>query len=113
VFVLNNHTYVSRCDNLFYLKFLKLYLSDRSVIEKVVENLPNPNGAGHLPNDSRFLLHPVLGWLELDLVGGGYAEYAFKMLTGLDFTPVSVMLSISSIQKIKHVKHIQPMIMLA
>jgi hypothetical protein len=46
---------------LFYLKFLKLYLSDRSVIEKVVENLPNPNGAGHLPNDSRFLLHPVLG----------------------------------------------------
>jgi hypothetical protein len=45
---------------LFYLKFLKLYLGDRSVIEKVVENLPNPNGAGHSPHDSRFLVHPVL-----------------------------------------------------
>jgi hypothetical protein len=47
---------------LFYLKFLKVYLGDRSVIEKVIENLPNPNGAGHSlsPNDSRFLAHPVL-----------------------------------------------------
>jgi hypothetical protein len=26
-----------------------------------IENLPNPNGAGHSPNDSRFLVHPVLG----------------------------------------------------
>jgi hypothetical protein len=76
---------------LFYLKFLKLYLSDRSVIEKVVENLPNPNlnGAGHLPNDSRFLLHPVLvpqgSTTLLDFGHYDFSASLFYLLTLLFF----------------------------